>query len=304
MKKYLNNSTNGILIAFFLNFAFSIIELIGGAITNSIAVVSDAVHDMGDTFSIGISLILEAKSRKAPDDKFTFGYIRYSLIGSFITTAVLLCGSAVVIYNAIDRIIHPELVNHQGMIIFAILGLIVNFFATLFTRSGKSLNQKAVNLHMLEDVLGWLVVLIGAILIKFTGITIIDPILSILVALFIFKNAFSNLKTVTDLFLEKAPATVDVERLKEHILKIKGIKNLHHVHVWSIDGYNNLATMHVIINKTANALEIKKQVKEELKEHGISHTTIELETADEHCLDTDCGFSDEVRDINAHHHHH
>ena len=289
-----------ILIAFILNLGFSIFEFIGGAITNSVAIISDSIHDMGDAMSIGVSYFLEKKSKKKPDDKYTYGYIRYSVIGSTITTIILILGSLFVMYNAIKRIINPVDINYNGMIIFAVVGVVVNFLAAYFTKDGDSLNQKSVNLHMLEDVLGWAVVLIGAIIMRFTDIRIIDPILSILVALFIFKNAVSNFKSILDLFLEKTPNEISISELKEHLLKIEGIKNVHHVHIWSIDGYNNYATMHIVVD--GDTKKVKKLVKEELKEHGISHITIEIEDSDEICEDKTCKLDTEHQ--HAHHHHH
>ena len=177
-----------ILIAFLLNLAFSIFEFFGGFFTGSVAIISDAVHDIGDAASIGASYFLEKKSKKQPDEHFTYGYARYSVIGSVITTLILLVGSLLVIYNAVLRIIHPTPINYGGMILFAIIGAAVNLLAALFTREGDSLNQKAVNLHMLEDVLGWLVVLVGAVIMRFTDIAIIDPLMSIGVAVFIFRG--------------------------------------------------------------------------------------------------------------------
>ena len=289
-----------ILIAFLLNIGFSIFEFIGGTITNSVAIISDSIHDMGDALSIGISYFLEKISKKKPDNKYTYGYIRYSVIGSIITTTILLIGSIFVIYNAILRIINPVDINYNGMIIFALVGAIVNFMAAYFTKDGDSLNQKAVNLHMLEDVLGWIVVFIGAIIMRFTDIKIIDPILSIFVALFIFKNAFKNLKIIIDLFLEKTPNNIDINELKEHLLKIEGINDIHHIHIWSIDGYKTLATLHVVTNEDNH--KIKELVKEELKEHGIDHITIEIENTNEECCDETCNV--ELTHNHTHHHHH
>ena len=291
-----------ILIAFILNLGFSIFEFIGGAITNSVAIISDSIHDMGDAMSIGVSYFLEKKSKKKPDDKYTYGYIRYSVIGSTITTIILIIGSILVMYNAIKRIINPVDINYNGMIIFAIVGVTINFLAAYFTKDGHSLNQKSVNLHMLEDVLGWAVVLIGAITMKFTDIRIIDPILSILVASFIFKNAVSNFKSILDLFLEKTPNGISISELKEHLLKIEGVKNVHHVHIWSIDGYNNYATMHIVVD--GDTKKIKQLVKEELQEHGVSHTTIEIENTDEICEDENCKIDTENRHSHHNHHHH
>ena len=293
-------SDKNIFIAFILNLLFSIFEFIGGTITNSVAIISDSIHDIGDSLSIGISCFLEKKSTKKPDEKYTYGYIRYSVLGSTITTMILLTGSILVIYNAIIRIINPVEINYDGMILFAIIGVIVNFIAAYFTKEGESLNQKSVNLHMIEDVLGWVVVLIGAIVMKFTEILIIDSILSIGVAIFIFINALKNLKEILDLFLEKTPSNIKIEEIKEQLLKIQGIKDVHHIHIWSIDGYSNYATMHVVTDRDSKT--IREKAKEELKEHGISHTTIEIENVDEKCEETECKCEHEH--IENHHHHH
>lgn len=293
-------SEKNILIAFILNLFFSIFEFIGGTTTNSVAIISDSIHDIGDSLSIGISYFLEKKSKKKPDNKYTYGYVRYSVIGSIITTTILIVGSILVIYNAIKRLINPVDINYNGMIIFAIIGTLVNFLAAYFTKDGHSLNQKSVNLHMLEDVLGWLVVLIGAIIMRFTDIKIIDPILSILVALFIFINAIKNLKTIIDIFLEKTPSNINIEHLKEHLLKIKGVEDIHHIHIWSIDGYNNYATLHVVTK--SDSKKIKHLVKEELSEHGIIHTTVELEEPGEHCEEEHCNPA--LKHHEHHHHHH
>ena len=187
-------SEKNIFIAFILNVLFAAFEFIGGFFTGSITITSDAIHDLGDAASIGISYILEKKSKKGPDDKYTYGYARYSVIGSAITTVTLLFSSFIVIFNAIQRIINPSQINYDGMIVIGFAGIIVNLTAAHFTHDGESLNQKAVNLHMLEDVLGWAVVLVGAVIMKFTDISVIDPILSLAVAVFILINATKNLK--------------------------------------------------------------------------------------------------------------
>lgn len=289
-----------ILIAFLLNITFSIFELIGGALTGSIAILTDSLHDIGDALSIGISYVLEKKSKKKADSKHTYGYIRYSVAGSLITIVILLLGSIFVIYESIKRLFNPVTINYDGMIIFAIFGVIVNLVATLVTRKGDSLNQKSVNIHMLEDVLGWIVVLIGSILMKFTDITYIDSILSIVVALFILINCAIQFKRIVDIFLEVTPKNIDINHIKEHLLKIDGVLDVHHIHIRSIDGFNNFATLHVVVNKYDS--KIKDQVKEELSEHNISHSTIELELQDEDCFDHTCKIKP-IKEGNNHHHH-
>ena len=290
-------SEKNILIAFILNLCFSIFEFIGGTLTNSVAIISDSIHDIGDTMSIGISYFLEKISKKKPDEKYTYGSVRYSIIGSMITTIILIVGSIFVVYSAIKRIINPVSINYNGMIVFAIIGVIVNFLAAYFTREGNSLNQKSVNLHMLEDVFGWLIVLIGAIIMRFVDISIIDPILSILVALFILKSAIKNFKSILDLFLEKTPNNISIKELREHLIKIEGIKDVHHIHVWSIDGYNNYATMHIVTNNK----KAKELVKKELKKYRINHSTVEIEEENENCLDKSCKI--QTNEIKKHHHH-
>lgn len=291
-----------ILIAFILNLSFSIFEFIGGIFTGSVAITSDAVHDIGDATSIGISYFLEKKSKKQPDEKYTFGYARYSIIGGFITALILLIGSVVMMYNAINRIINPAEIYYNGMIVFAIVGVIVNFCAAFFTRDGDSLNQKAVNLHMLEDVLGWIVVLVGAVVMRFTNFALIDSIMSIGVSLFIFVNAIKNLKDVADLFLEKTPHNIDVTEIKEHIKGIDGIIDVHHIHVWSLDMHNNFATMHIVTDEEPR--KIKDALREELREHGVGHVTIEIETSLELCDKKTCHLEFDTNSTHGHHHSH
>ena len=287
-----------ILIAFILNISFSIFEIVGGLFTGSIAILSDSLHDFGDALSIGISYFLEKKSKKKSDDKHTYGYIRYSVLGGIITSVILLVGSIFVIYEGIKRLIYPTNINYNGMIVFAIVGVIVNLIASIVTRDGDSINQKAVNLHMLEDVLGWIVVLIGSILMKFTDIKYIDSVLSICVASFILIFTFKNLKKISDLFLEKTPKDIDINELKKHLLEIEGVVDIHHIHVRSMDGYNTFGTCHVVVDKYNE--EIKHKVKEELGEFGIIHSTIEIELKDEHCDDKKC----EIKPHSNHHHNH
>jgi len=211
-------------------------------------------------------------------------------------------GSAVVIYNAVLRIIHPVEINYNGMIIFAVFGALMNLGAAWVTREGDSLNQKAVNLHMLEDVLGWIIVLIGAVIMRFTDISIIDPIMSIGVAVFIFIHALGNLKEVLNLFLAKVPGGVDVEEIRAHLLAIEGVEDVHHIHIWSMDGFRHYATMHVVTD--AEGHEIKERIKGELKEHGIGHSTLELEKVGEHCHEEECHVEEHNGGHGHHHHHH
>ncbi len=295
------NTRRNIFIAFILNLSFAIIEFIGGAFTNSVAIMSDAIHDTGDAMSIGIAYILERISKKKPNDNYTYGYSRYSVFGSVITSTILMAGSIFVVYNAINRLVNPVQVDYDGMLWLAAIGVIINFAAAYFTSGSGSLNQRSVNLHMLEDVLGWIVVLIGAVVMKFTNLWMIDPAMSIGVAVFIIINALKNLKEALDLFLEKVPEGISVNEIREHVMGIEGVEGIHHLHIWSMDGINNCATLHVVTD--ADAVEVKKKIREEMQEHKIQHVTLEIETKDETCGEEDChGFEDSMPA--GHHHHH
>ena len=290
-----------ILAAFLLNLAFSILEFVGGILTGSVAILSDAVHDIGDAASIGISFFLEKKSLRPPDRKYTYGYARFSVIGSLITTLVLLFGSVVMIYNAIGRIITPTRIHYDGMILLAIVGVCVNFLAALLTHGDGSLNQRAVNLHMLEDVLGWVVVLLGGIVMRFTDIPLLDPILSIGVSVFILVNALRNLKEILELFLEKAPCDIDVARIQSQVARIEGVMDVHHIHLWSMDGQLSLATMHIVTDR--DACEMKEKIRKTLQVLGIDHVTLELETKEEHCRQRQCAGTAAKCCAHGHHHH-
>lgn len=270
-----NASPARILTAFLLNLAFSVLELIGGLLTGSVAILSDALHDLGDAAGIGLAYFLEKKSRRAPDATHTYGYARYSVLGGLVTTVILLVGSCIVICNAVLRLLNPTPIHYDGMLIFAVVGVAVNLVATLCTRHGESLNQRAVNLHMLEDVLGWAVVLVGAIVMRFTDWRFIDPLMSIGVAIFILVHALMNLKEIADLFLEKTPEGISVEELTDHLTAIEGVESVRSLGIRSLDGYHHCATLHVVL--TGNEAAVKATIREELAEHGITEATIEIE---------------------------
>ena len=286
-----------------LNLGFSVFELLGGIVTGSVAIISDALHDFGDAVSIGVSFFLERKSRHKPDASHTYGYSRYSVLGAAITNLILLFGSCAVAYNAVMRIVHPVELHSDGMILMAMLGAAMNLAAAWFTHGGESLNEKAVNLHMLEDVLGWVVVLIGAIVIHLTNFTLIDPLMSIGVALFILVHAARGMGEVLDVFLEKTPRDVDPEEIEHHLRHIGSVLDVHHLHVWTLDGTSHCASVHVKA-KDCDTVMLKAMIRAEFAEHGISHVTIELEKEGESCRLQSCEPVKSYRCGHHHHHHH
>lgn len=295
-------SEKNILIAFLLNLFFAVFEFVGGIFTGSVAILSDALHDIGDALSIGLAFIFEKKSKRLPDEVYTYGYGRYSVLGGLITTILLIVGSILVITQAVGRLINPVEINYNGMIILALMGVSVNFAAAYITRHGDSVNQKAVNLHMLEDVLGWITVLVGAIVMRFTDLYIIDPLMSVAVAVFILINAMKNIKAVVEIFLEKTPDNISIEEIKNHLLAIEGVADVHHIHIRSFDCHNHYATMHIVTDQDPHT--IKDTVRNELKDHGIVHATIETESTSEVCHEKHCLTVQHTHHHHPHHHHH
>lgn len=281
MKKILSDKK--IFIAFLLNLFFTIIEFIGGLLTNSAAIVADAVHDLSDAVSIGLAYLFERKSRRRPDKQYTYGYSRYSLLGAVITLSVLLLSSIATLAYGLSRLLSPVKIDYSGMIVLAMVGLIVNLIAARVTHGGKSLNQRAVNLHMLEDVLGWAIVLIGAVVMKFTDWNVIDPLMSIAVAVFILVNVIKKSQPILSTFLEKVPQGIDIVQISKIISEVPAVEQVHDVHVSTIDGQYHQATLHVIVDDLNAASEVKTKIRESLKQFNILHVTVETETLDEKC---------------------
>ena len=267
-----SNNTKNILIAFILNLGFSIFELIGGLLTGSVAITSDSLHDFGDAASIGASYFLERKSKKGADEKYTYGYGRYSLLGGAITTFILLFGSVALVFGALRRLLSPAEISYDGMIVIAAVGVCVNLCAALVTRDGGSVNQKAVNLHMLEDVFGWIAVLVSAVVMRFTDWYFLDPLMSIAVAVFIFVSGVKNLAEIIGIFLERTPKGFCREQLREHILEIDEVVDVHHIHVRNFDTETVVATLHAVIS-SEKSYEVKAKIKRVLYEMGITQET-------------------------------
>lgn len=281
----------GMKVAFFLNLSFAIIEVIGGFWTNSVAIISDAIHDFGDSLSMGMAWYLQKVAKKKPDQKYTYGYKRFSLVGALVNSIVLIVGSIYILNEAIPRLFRPEETNASGMVLLAIFGVIVNGAAVLRLRHGKSLNERVVSLHLIEDVLGWVAVLIGAVVMYFTDWYIIDPILSVLIALFILSNIYKNMRELFRILLQGTPYEVDLDTIRENLGEIEKVDSVHDLHVWSVDGMYNVVTVHVVLkadHTMYQLIDLKKRIREVLLEEGIDHATIEFETMDEKCHFEDC----------------
>ena len=277
---------SNIKVAFFLNFGFTILEIIGGLWINSVAIISDALHDLGDSLSLGLAWYFENVAKRGRDKQFTFGYKRFSLLGAVINSVVLLVGSFIVLSEAIPRILHPEPVNAAGMVAFALLGIVVNGAAVLRLKGGESLNEKVVRLHLMEDVLGWVAVLIGGIVLYFYDVPVIDPILSVGITLYVLYNVVRNLRESMKILLQATPPNISPTEVEERLVQVPGVQSIHDLHIWTLDGTYNVLTLHAVIAPELQGQQtesIKKRLRQAMADIDIQHVTVELETTEEAC---------------------
>lgn len=280
-----SDGTRNLKTAFFINTAFAVIELIGGILTNSVAILSDSLHDFGDSLSLGTAWYLQQKSGKGSDAKYTYGYRRFSLLGAFINSIVLIVGSIFIIRESVVRLINPEQPDAKGMLLLAVLGIVFNGIAMLRLKKGSSINEKVVSLHFLEDVLGWIAVFIGALVMMFVHVPVLDPLLSLAIASFILFNVYRNIKPALKIILQGVPDEAYVHEIKRLIMEKVMIADIHDFHLWSLDGEHNVVSVHVVVLENMDlkqAEQLKEKIKEELKPLHVVHATIEIEFKPEH----------------------
>jgi cobalt-zinc-cadmium efflux system protein len=281
-----NDKPSNIVVAFWLNTAFAILEIAGGLYTNSVAILSDAVHDLGDSLSLGLAYYFHVKSRKKRDDTYSYGYRRFSLLGAFINSLILTLSSAFIIQESFIRLFKPEQPDTKGMFIFAVIGIAVNTIAMLRLKKGNSINERVVSLHFLEDILGWIAVLIGSLVMMFVNIPILDPLLSMGISCFILYNVYKNVRATFRIFLQGNSENTNQTEIQKKILSVKGVKTIHDFHLWTMDGNYNVVTLHVVAaaDSSLAILEtIKSEVRHCLQHLNIQHITIEVEREGAHC---------------------
>lgn len=274
--------------AFFLNLCFTIIEFIGGLLTNSTAILADAVHDLGDSISIGMAWVLDKVSRKDATHTFTYGYQRLSLVGAFINAVVLSIGSVWILIEAIPRLWNPVMPMAEGMALLAVFGVVVNGYAAFKLSHGESLNERVLNWHLLEDVLGWVAVLAVSIVLMFVDWPILDPLLSIGFTLFILVNVLRHLGSTIKLFVQASPDPERYRQIRDQLVSLDLVSDAHHLHFWSLDGERHVLTAHIVVARELNSEEradLKERISGKLADFELAHTTIELEYPDEACRD-------------------
>ncbi len=286
-----HSSIHNLKFAFFVNFGFALIQIMGGIWSQSSAVLAGAIHDLSDSLTLIVSYIMERTAHKKSNAQYSYGYKRLSLVSAFITCIIVSIASVGIISQAMPKLLAPIPPKVEGMVGFALLGILVNGVAALRLYKGKTLNEKVVSWHLVEDLLGWAAVLIGSILIELTGFSIIDPLLSIGLALFVLFGVAKSGLRVIKLFLQASPDGIDLKKLKEEIIKISGIKDIHDLHIWSLDGNSHVITLHVIVEdglSSEDCIHIKHQVRKTISHQGEIHVTIEIESTKEQCGDLHC----------------
>jgi len=279
------NNSRQLAGAFFLNLFFTIIEIFGGIWTNSTAILADAVHDLGDSVALGFAWYFEKRSLRSGDDRYTYGYRRFSLVGALISTVILVAGSVYVINEAVTRLQHPEPSHAQGMLLFALLGILVNGWAVLRLRRGSGLNLKIAAWHLIEDVLGWLMILIASIVLLFIEAPRLDPSVSLIITLYVLWHVFANLRATMAILLQSAPDACDLAALEQQLQQLPEILAVHHTHLWTLDGSQHVFSAHLVVPHHANGddlVQIKRAVRAILRQHGIVHSTLEIENPHEH----------------------
>lgn len=279
-----------IILAFVLNTLFAVIELIGGYLTGSVAITSDALHDFGDSLSLGLSLYFQKKSARKRDEKYTYGYKRFSLAGAFINSIVLIVGSVFVIRESVERIVDPVQPDAKGMIWLAFLGIAVNGAAAFRLKKGSSLNERVLSLHFIEDILGWVAVLVGAVIMQFYDIPVIDPILSLLIACYILFNVYRNIRSTIRIVLQGFPEGIDQEKIRTLFFRYDEVASVHDLHVWSLDGNYHVLSAHIVLKENrsiAEVEELKQQLKHDVLHAGVDHCTLEFELENTVCISCD-----------------
>ena len=280
-------SERNIRTAFLLNLAFTLLEFAGGFFTNSLAIIADALHDLGDSFSLGLAWFLERIAQRKRTSLFSYGYKRFSLLSALINAIILILGSVLILLFAIPRLFNPQPVYSPGMLILAVIGVVVNGIAALRVQGGQTMNEKMVAWHLAEDALGWIGVLVVSILIYFFQLPVLDPFLSIGITLFILVNVIRNFRKTVIIFLQGVPPAIAIDMVERELQKIPGIIGIHDTHLWSLDGEHHILTTHLVIEKSPDyekMRDIKCAARDKATELGISHATIELEQSGEACM--------------------
>ena len=281
-------SSKNMTIAFLLNFSFAIIEFIFGLLFHSSAVLADAIHDTGDALAIGLSTLFEKVSTKKEDREYTLGYKRYSLLGALLTSVILLVGSTLVIVENIPKLLAPEKVNYDGMLVLGIFAIVVNTAASRVVSHGHSHNESILSLHFLEDILGWVAVIVVSLILRFTDWYFLDPLLSLVIAGFILSQALPKFWENIQIFLDHVPSDVDLSQLYQEIAALENVRAITQLNVWTTDGLEKFSMLHICLENPNLLAETQASLRQKLLAYGIAKVTIQtdesLQEHQEYCI--------------------
>ena len=299
------SSKFAVWLAFLLNFSFAIIEFIFGGLFGSSAILADAVHDLGDALAIGISAFLESISNREEDSRYTLGYKRFSLLGAILTAVILITGSTLVILENISKFIEPQPVDHEGMLWLGIIAIAINLMASLIVRKGQTKNESILSLHFLEDTLGWLAVIVVAIILRYTDWYFLDPLLSLGISAFILSQALPRFWSTLKIFLDAVPEGVDIKQVKNDLEQLDNVASINQLNLWTMDGLEKNAIVHVCLKRMEQMEVCKEAIRALLKERGFQNVTIEVDED----LATHRAHKRNIEELEAsqgheHHHHH
>ena len=268
---------HAVWLAFFLNLSYAIVEFIAGGLFGSSAVLADSVHDMGDAIAIGVSAFLETISNREEDSHYTLGYKRFSLLGAMVTAVILMTGSVLVILGNITKLFHPQPVNDEGILWLGIIAVSINVLASLVVRKGKTKNESILSLHFLEDTLGWVAVILMAIVLRFTDWYILDPLLSLVISIFILSKAIPRFWSTLKIFLDAVPEGVDIKQVKSDLEQLDHVASINQLNLWSMDGLEKNAIVHVCLKEIEQMELCKESIRSKLKDCGFQNVTIEVD---------------------------
>ena len=298
---------HAVWIAFFLNLSYAIVEFIAGGIFGSSAVLADSVHDLGDAIAIGISAFLESISNREEDSHYTLGYKRFSLLGAMVTAVILMTGSVLVILENITKLFHPQPVNDEGILWLGIIAVSINVLASLVIRKGQTKNESILSLHFLEDTLGWVAVILMAVVLRFTDWYILDPLLSLAISIFILSKAIPRFWSTLRIFLDAVPEGVDIKQVKNDLEQLDNVASINQLNLWTMDGLEKNAIVHVCLKRMEQMEVCKEAIRASLKERGFQNVTIEVDED----LATHRSHKRNIEELEAsqshghdHHHHH
>jgi len=271
------SSKRAVWLSFFLNLSYAIVEFIAGGVFGSSAVLADSVHDLGDAVAIGVSAVLETISNREEDSQYTLGYKRFSLLGALITAVILMTGSVFVILENTTKLFNPQPVNDEGILWLGIIAVTINVLASLVVRKGKTKNESILSLHFLEDTLGWVAVILMAIILRFTDWYILDPLLSLVISFFILSKAIPRFWSTLKIFLDAVPEGVDIEQVRSDLEQLEYVASVNQLNLWTMDGLEKNAIVHVCLEQVKHMEVCKESIRDLLKERGFQNVTIEVD---------------------------